>query len=237
MSTLKARALVLEERKRQLLIEGWTAEHDDRCGLYALELAAISYRDANDEQAAQPIYWPWDNSWWKPKSRQRNLERAGALYLAAADVSERAGDYSKRDFFLERAESCVVLLDSHLSSESKEHPKDTKKEVKRMFAELPVKPETKNYLNSLLQEMLQSTSEKKGWGCRYELQGAINAFAAEGVINEQEHEAFNEAIGALWKPLMLSFITDRINRDQVSAGIQGKGRALGLEPCTKAEDE
>ncbi len=215
MSTARARALIFEERRRQQSVEGWTAEHDDRCGMDALELAALCYRDADDEQAIQPECWPWDNSWWKPKSRQRNLERAGALYLAAADASERAGDYSKRVSFLSRVEGCIVLLDSHLSSSDKAQPKDTPK-VEEMFAGLPVKSQSKTYLNELLQEMVQSTSEKKGWGCRYELQGAINLLAAEGILSDQEHEDFNEAIGALWKPLMLSFITERINRDQAS---------------------
>lgn len=106
--------LIAAERKRQQEVEGWTSEHDDQHGAETLELAALSYRDAVGEDCAQPKQWPWDAKWWKPKSRQRNLERAGALYQAAADVAERAEDYQLRDRLNEQVASCTVRLDSIL---------------------------------------------------------------------------------------------------------------------------
>jgi hypothetical protein len=111
--------LIAAERKRQKEIEGWTLEHDDQHGAELLELAALSYRDAVGEDSPQPKQWPWDAKWWKPKSRQRNLERAGALYQAAADVAERAKDYQRRDTLLTLVASCSILLDSVLASTAK----------------------------------------------------------------------------------------------------------------------
>jgi hypothetical protein len=37
-----------------------------------------------------PEKWPWSLSWWKPKGRIRNLERAGALIAAEIDRLDRA---------------------------------------------------------------------------------------------------------------------------------------------------
>jgi hypothetical protein len=108
--------LIAAERTRQKEVEGWTLEHDDQHGAELLELAALSYRDAAGEDSVQPAHWPWDSKWWKPKSRQRNLERAGALYQAAADVAERAHDYQRRDSLQTLVASCSLLLDSIIAA-------------------------------------------------------------------------------------------------------------------------
>lgn len=108
--------LIAAERDRQIAAEGWTHDHDDRQGAEALELAAVSYRDATGADSAPHAQWPWDPKWWKPKSRQENLVRAGAIYQAAADAAERAGDYARRDSLLEHVASCSILLDSVLAS-------------------------------------------------------------------------------------------------------------------------
>ena len=110
--------LIANERQRQVDSEGWTPEHDDQHGVEILLLAALCYRDAAGDSAAQPTLWPWDAGWWKPKSRQRNLERAGALYQAAADTAERAQDYRRRDEIREHVASCAILLDSVLATEA-----------------------------------------------------------------------------------------------------------------------
>ena len=77
-------------------MEGWSLKHDDLNGVEILMQAAQCYRDAEGEGSPQPSLWPWDAAWWKPKSRQRNLERAGALYQAAADAAERAQGLQQR---------------------------------------------------------------------------------------------------------------------------------------------
>lgn len=103
---------IIAERHRQIEVEGWTPGHDDSHGATVLENAAFSYRDAAGETSPLPDQWPWEATWWKPKSRMRNLERAGALYLAAADVAERNKDYGARDRLKEQAQSCAILLES-----------------------------------------------------------------------------------------------------------------------------
>lgn len=106
--------LISVERKRQIEVEGWTAAHDDGHGPHMLEMAAQSYRDATNHGSTAPSEWPWDKKWWKPGARLRNLARAGALYLAAADAAERAGENDLRNRLRDQADSCAVLLDSIL---------------------------------------------------------------------------------------------------------------------------
>lgn len=89
--------LISEERLRQKTEEGWTSAHDERHENGELALAADCYREIgmiqngkplpNDDQSAveQPTKWPWSRQWWKPKTRLRNLVRAGALYQAEID--------------------------------------------------------------------------------------------------------------------------------------------------------
>ncbi len=108
--------LIAAARVRQVEVEGWTNDHDDRQGAEALELAAVSYRDAAGPDSAPHTQWPWYPQWWKPRSRQENLVRAGAIYQAAADTAERAGDYARRDSLLGHAASCSIVLDSILAS-------------------------------------------------------------------------------------------------------------------------
>lgn len=112
---INSRPLIEAERQRQVDVEGWTPTHDDQHGFKTLEQAALCYRDAAGPESVRPSTWPWDADWWKPKSRQRNLERAGALYLAASEVADRAQNYPVRDSLLDQVASCTVLLDSTLT--------------------------------------------------------------------------------------------------------------------------
>lgn len=75
---------VLAERERQKSVEGWTPEHDDEHNDEQLALAAACYA------LGSPTFWPWENRWWKPKDRRRNLVRAGALILAEIERIDRA---------------------------------------------------------------------------------------------------------------------------------------------------
>jgi hypothetical protein len=106
--------LIKSERERQMSKKGWAHEHDDEFGADILETAALGYRDAEGEGSEIPENWPWDISGWKPSIRSRNLEKAGALYLAAAETAERASDYENRNRLNEHVNSCSNLIDSIL---------------------------------------------------------------------------------------------------------------------------
>lgn len=85
---------IASERKRQMEIEGWTAERDDRYRRGELALAAESYlfgtRTAPNREP--PSMWPstWIKKWWKPKSYRQDLVRSGALIAAEIDRWDRA---------------------------------------------------------------------------------------------------------------------------------------------------
>lgn len=89
--------LIAAERKRQVEIEGWTAEHDDEHGNSDLAWAAVSYasRAARTDEAranyAEPeTTWPWSRKHWKPGNRVRELVKAGALIAAEIDRIQRS---------------------------------------------------------------------------------------------------------------------------------------------------
>lgn len=95
----KATDDVVAERRRQIEAEGWTPEHDDEhdsgeladvAACYALGV----YSDRADAGVPGdiPPYWPqsWDESWWRPKDRRRNLVRAAALLIAEIERLDRA---------------------------------------------------------------------------------------------------------------------------------------------------
>jgi hypothetical protein len=93
MSTSPGVDAIAAERRRQLVVEGWTVERDVK--LYAggqLARAAQSYAWAAAAVAATgltptepPRWWPWRDHWWKPESQRRCLEKAGALIAAEID--------------------------------------------------------------------------------------------------------------------------------------------------------
>ena len=85
--------LIQQERKRQVEVEGWTPEHDDKHDDQELVLAAIAYASHNlnvdtllRTRIAGTASWPWDCKWWKPRPDPvRNLVKAGALIAAEID--------------------------------------------------------------------------------------------------------------------------------------------------------
>lgn len=86
-----AAADVLAERQRQMTAEGWTPEGDDRYTYAELSIAAQCYAaHSGDMGAGVPVQWPWDDEWWKPSDRRRNLIKAGALILAEIERLDRA---------------------------------------------------------------------------------------------------------------------------------------------------
>lgn len=78
--------LIAMERNRQIRIEGYDARHDRSLDDHALEEAAMAYilsSTGNRKEAMK--CWPWLLPFLKPKTRVRDLVRAGALIAAAID--------------------------------------------------------------------------------------------------------------------------------------------------------
>ena len=81
-------SLIMKERQRQIEVEGFDENHDARENINSLISAAIAYAVAsrqNPDKWTAKDWWPWDAKWWKPTTRKRNLEKAGALIAAAID--------------------------------------------------------------------------------------------------------------------------------------------------------
>lgn len=90
--------LIAAERKRQVEVEKWTAEHDDGHKNGELSMAAAAYESVEQGNVLRILEspsvagWPWDIRWFKPFSaavrefphvdRLRCLIKAGALYQA-----------------------------------------------------------------------------------------------------------------------------------------------------------
>lgn len=110
--TLRALLAVLAERERQVSVEGFGSEHDDNQHHFEITYAAAWYMLAasdipmfNDvgnpptlswpvgKEGRDTIRWPWDDKWWKPKTQERNLERAVALGIAAMERQYRYAEY------------------------------------------------------------------------------------------------------------------------------------------------
>lgn len=72
--------LVAAERLRQVMMEGYTEDHDREHGHAILARAAYCY------ETGEPAGWPWREEDWKPKDRLADYVRSAALYQAAGDV-------------------------------------------------------------------------------------------------------------------------------------------------------
>lgn len=102
---------IAAERQRQIDVEGWTPEHDDKHINGELAEAAACYANptiAVDPRISTPEGWPWAAGWWKPgidyrnqfirhsslhghvEGRIRDLVKAGALLAAEIDRLQRA---------------------------------------------------------------------------------------------------------------------------------------------------
>lgn len=75
---------IIAERKRQIDIELFDSAHDDRHSGGELASAAACYA-----LGRRTKWWPWDQDWWKPSTRQRNLVKAAALMVAEIERLER----------------------------------------------------------------------------------------------------------------------------------------------------
>jgi hypothetical protein len=101
--------LIAAERQRQIEVEGWTPEHDDRHDGQEIATAAAAYllegvarqghwaNHPHHEAGNPPRLWPWHSGWWKPSPDPiRNLEKAGALIAAEIDRLQRKSDRSQK---------------------------------------------------------------------------------------------------------------------------------------------
>lgn len=89
---------IRQERVRQIKEEGWTAEHDDEHRNGEMASAAACYAIAGNTGLGpsdirlncHEALWPWEEHWWKPRARRRNLVRAAALIVAEIERLDRA---------------------------------------------------------------------------------------------------------------------------------------------------
>lgn len=94
--TLRALIDVINERYRQVDVEGWTTEHDDQHNGGQLAQAAAAYAFYNtDAEYCQPSateLFPtdWSLEWFKPTEARRDMVKAAALILAEIERLDRA---------------------------------------------------------------------------------------------------------------------------------------------------
>ena len=95
--------LIADERKRQIEVEGFTPEHDDKHGCGELSDAAICYmmRGYYRNRDWFKAFWPWLKQWWKPTpdDRIRELVKACALGVAEIERLQRI-EQSKEETFV-----------------------------------------------------------------------------------------------------------------------------------------
>jgi hypothetical protein len=83
---------VLAERRRQIEVEGWSPEHDDRDhrpGDLARAGACYGIHAGVIKDASIPVYWEWAPDWWKPAGFRRDLVKACALTIAEGEKFDR----------------------------------------------------------------------------------------------------------------------------------------------------
>lgn len=84
------------ERRRQVVEEGWTPDHDDKHVNGELAKAAAAYAVVGNFLGSFLLsLWPWDSTWFKPTTKRRNLVKAGALILAEIERLDRAAGNSE----------------------------------------------------------------------------------------------------------------------------------------------
>lgn len=97
---LRFSATARTERLRQIEEEGFKPADDDDYAVGELAEAAMCYAwIASASEADRAYYaagqrpvegWPWAEEWWKPSTRDRDLDKAGALWIAELERGARA---------------------------------------------------------------------------------------------------------------------------------------------------
>ena len=93
---------IVDERIRQIEVEGWTPEHDDEHEMGELARAAACYAvgEMIADEATGGSVWPWSDDWWKPTwpiDRRRELVKAGALIVAEIERLDRSALRARKD--------------------------------------------------------------------------------------------------------------------------------------------
>ena len=100
--TMPYHADVGAERRRQVEVEGFDAKHDDATAPDKLALAAAVYAIPDhyrylscegfgtETGSIRKVLWPWDDAWFKPGDRRRELVKAAALIIAEIEAIDRA---------------------------------------------------------------------------------------------------------------------------------------------------
>lgn len=105
--------LIIDERLRQIHMEGYDSKHDDKHESREIAQAALSYvghyvgrawvftnelempgvKDGAKAYRKEPPPddWPWESKSWKPQEPMRDLVKAGALIAAEIDRLQRRG--------------------------------------------------------------------------------------------------------------------------------------------------
>jgi hypothetical protein len=83
---------ILAERLRQIEVEGFSPVRDDGYTQGQLANAAACYATQT------PLHWPpdWDQKWWKPTTRRRDLVKAAALLVAELERLDRQAEVGLR---------------------------------------------------------------------------------------------------------------------------------------------
>ncbi len=80
----------MAERFRQVDVEGWSIEHDDKHDRGEMAKAGATYLlFAGTVSLTLPQTWPWDADWWKPAGYRRDLVRGVALGIAEGEKFDR----------------------------------------------------------------------------------------------------------------------------------------------------
>ena len=88
--------LIAIERKRQIEVEGFDAQHDNNEQDGTLEKAATAYILSSVGERKEGIkVWPWVLPYYKPRDPVRDLVRAGALIDAAIDRLQNKNNPTK----------------------------------------------------------------------------------------------------------------------------------------------
>lgn len=94
---MNGRARIEAERQKQKDVYGWTAEHDAQHVNGELAKVAELYSNLHVSPVQTFAWWPetWDRNWMRRKGYpfplDRDLEKAGALYLAEIDRRRNSG--------------------------------------------------------------------------------------------------------------------------------------------------
>lgn len=89
--TAKVLAEIGRERTAQILVHGWTREHDDSHTVEELAHAGASYAAllTGRHGHSPPGLWPFEDAAWNPKDKRHDLIRAAALIVAAIERLDR----------------------------------------------------------------------------------------------------------------------------------------------------